>query len=175
MKKLDRQKKEADETLDKIHALARHIRNVEDNCLYLGEKLIGRGEINLGKQLIANGYVHDTSKFYGIEFDNLSSSTSANTQEENAKLKMRMAIQHHTLTNKHHPEAWSQGIREMPDVYLAEMVCDLKARSEEFGNDLRQWINENTTKRFGFTKEDDVYKKIMEYVDLLCPKLFEKI
>ena len=104
MKRIDRLKKEAEQTMEKIRALTRHIRNVEDNCLLLGEKLIERGEIDLGRQLIANGYVHDTSKFYGIEFENLSSSTTANTKEENAKLKMRMAVQHHIMTNQHHPE-----------------------------------------------------------------------
>ena len=40
MKKSDRIKKLAAETMNKIHAIARHIRNVEDNCLLLGTKLI---------------------------------------------------------------------------------------------------------------------------------------
>lgn len=160
--------------MEKIRSLTRHIRNVEDNCLLLGEKLIERGEIDLGRQLIANGYVHDTSKFYGIEFENLSSSTSTNTAEENAKLKMRLAIQHHTLTNQHHPEYWN-GIKNMPRVAVAEMVADWKARSEEFGTSVRDWIDDQATKRWGFSREDEVYKTIMDFVNLLCPKPFENI
>jgi hypothetical protein len=174
MKKSDRLKKISEDTIKKIAELTRHIRNVEDNCLLLGTKLIENGEIVVGKQLIANGFVHDTSKFYGVEFENLTSSTSNNSVEENAKLKIRMALQHHVLTNSHHPEYWN-GIKNMPRVALAEMVCDFKARSEEFGTNLREWIDEKTTKKFEFTKNDEVYKTIMNFVDLLCPKPFENI
>jgi len=90
MKKTDKLRKEAELTLVKIRNITRHIRNVEDNCLILGERLILRGEIELGKQLIANGFVHDASKFTGIEFEYLSLN---NPTEENNKLKMKLAIQ----------------------------------------------------------------------------------
>jgi hypothetical protein len=176
MKKSDRLKKEATLTMEKIRGIARHIRNVEDNCFLLGSALIERGEIDLGKHLIANGYVHDASKFHGIEFDNMALTKDGSTaQEEGAKLKMKLAIQHHRSVNPHHPEHWSGGIKSMPRVYLAECSCDWKARSEEFGTDLRQWINEEATKRYNFTAADQVYKDIMEFVDLLCPKPFENI
>lgn len=174
MKRSDRLKKEAEETMNKIRALTRHIRNVEDNCFLLGTKLIEAGEIDLGRQLIANGCVHDTSKFYGMEFENIAYSTSNNSQEENAKLKMKMAISHHCSTNSHHPEHWN-GIKNMPRVAMAEMVADWKSRSEEFGTDLRQWINESATKRWDFTKEDKIYKEIMDFVDLICDKPFENL
>ena len=172
MKKADRIKKEAEQTMEKIRAVARHIRNVEDNCFLLGEKLILGGEVNLGKQLIANGYVHDASKFTGIEFEYLS---TGNPVEENAKLKLKMAVHQHNSTNLHHPEAWSGGIKDMPDVYLAEMACDLKARSEEFGTNLREWIDDSATKKWNFVKEDKVYKDLMRYVDLICQKPFEDL
>lgn len=172
MKKSDRIKREADATMTKVRAIARHIRNVEDNCFLLGEKLIANGEIELGKQLISNGYIHDASKFHGIEFEYLSLN---NPTEDETKLKLKLAVHHHRMTNKHHPEAWSGGIKDMPDVYLAEMVCDIKARSEEFGTDLRKWIDEAATKRYGFTFEDKVYKDLMRFVNLLCPKPFEDL
>jgi hypothetical protein len=172
MKKNDRIKRDAEEMMGKIRSLIRHKRNVEDNCLLLGEKLIERGEFDLGRHLIANADGHDTSKFYGIEFENLSSSTSKNTPEENAKLKMRLAIQHHVLTNQHHPEYWN-GIKNMPRVAVAEMVADWKARSEEFGTSVREWIDDQATKRWKFSKDDEVYKTIMDFVDLLCQKPFE--
>ena len=60
----------------------------------------------------------------------------------------------------------------MPDVYIAEMVCDVKARSEEFGTDLRKWIDEEATKRYKFTMEDKVYKDLMRFVNLLCQTPF---
>ena len=173
MKKLDRGKKLAIETMEKIRAISRHIRNVSDNCIILGEKLIEQGDIELGKQLIANGFVHDASKFKGIEFEFMAPGTP--TTEESAKLKLKLAVHQHNTTNLHHPEAWSGGIKDMPDVFLAEMACDIKARSEEFGTNLREWIDESATKKWLFTKEDKVYKQLMKYVDMLCEKPFEDL
>ena len=172
MKKSDKIRKDAELILSKIRSITRHIRNVEDNCLMLGEKSILQGRIDLGKQLIANGFIHDASKFTGIEFEYLS---LHNPAEENHKLKLKLAIHHHNTTNLHHPEAWSGGIKEMPSVYLAEFCCDIKARSEEFGTDLRVWINDYATKKFNFCEEDDVYKEVMMFVNLLCERPFEQI
>lgn len=172
MKKSDRVKAVAEQTMLKVRAVARHIRNVEDNCLLLGEKLIQSGKIDLGKRLIANGMIHDASKFHGIEFEYLS---IGNPSEEGAKLKLKLSVQQHNTTNQHHPEFWAGGIKEMPDVYVAEMVCDWKARSEEFGTSLRDWIDETATKRWEFAKDDRIYKEIMNYVDLLCEKPFEQL
>lgn len=166
-------KKEAESTINKIDAITRHIRNVEDNCVLLAKKLIYQGEIALARELVANGMIHDASKFFGIEWENMAPGCPC--KEEAAKLKLRMAISHHNSTNKHHPEAWAKGIKSMPDVYLAEFCCDIKARSEEFGTSLRDWIDNIATKKWGFTKDDVVYAKIMGYVDLLCEKPFEKI
>jgi hypothetical protein len=172
MKKTDKLKKEATATLEKIRGIARHIRNVEDNCLLLGEKLIDQGEIDLGHRLIANGFVHDASKFHGIEFEYMAPGQPS--QEEQAKLKLRMAVGHHNKTNAHHPEYWG-GIENMPDLYIAEMVCDWKARSEEFGTSLRDWIDNDATKRFGFEKDGKIYKQIIRFVDLICAKPFEQV
>lgn len=172
MKKGDKIKKIAEETMTKIRSITRHIRNVEDNCFLLGEKLILNGEVDLGKQLIANGFVHDASKFHGIEFEYLSLN---NPTEESNKLKLKLAIHHHQTTNLHHAEAWSGGIKDMPDVYLAEMVCDIKARSEEFGTSLLDYIENHGIKRWSINKDDETYKKIMKYVDLLCGNPFEQI
>jgi hypothetical protein len=173
MKKTDKVKKEAEQTMNKIRGIARHIRNVQDNCLLLGEKLISNGELELGKQLIANGFIHDVSKFHGIEFEFMA--PGVNVEADGAKLKLKLAIHHHNSTNRHHPEAWSAGIKDMPDVYVAEFVCDIKARSEEFGTALRDWIDNTATKKWNFTKEDEIYQKIMRFVDILCEKPFEQL
>jgi hypothetical protein len=172
MKKVDRIKKEAEKTMEKIRGITRHIRNVEDNCLLLGEELIEQGEIELGKQTIANGFVHDASKFHGIEWDYMAPGQP--TVEEGAKLKLKLAVLHHNRTNSHHPEHWG-GIHNMPSVAVAEMVCDWKARSEEFGTSLRDWIENDAVERFGFGEKDPVYKEIMGFVDLLCKKPFEAL
>jgi hypothetical protein len=59
------------ETLEKIELVLSHIQNVQNNCYKLGMKLIKRGEIEMGRILIAHGQVHDNSKFQGVEFDHL--------------------------------------------------------------------------------------------------------
>jgi len=172
MKKNDKLLQRAKETMDKIRAIARHIRNVEDNCLFLGEKLIERGEVDLGHKLIANGFVHDTSKFFGIEWDHMAPGQAS--VEEGAKLKLKLAVQHHNRTNSHHPESWGR-IQDMPRVAVAEMVADWKARSEEFGTSLRDWIDEDATKRYHFTRNERIYTEISEFVNLLCPQPFENL
>ena len=170
-KKLEKQ---AQETLSKIRALTRHIKNVEDSCILLGEKLILNGEIELGHQLIANGFKHDSSKFFGIEWDNLVGEPRQE-DEKIVKLKLKLAINHHNSTNFHHAEAWSGGIKGMPLVYLIELFCDWKARSEEFGTSLIDYIDNTATKKFGFDKNDEIYKVLMKYMNLLCEKQFEII
>ena len=55
------------------------------------------------------------------------------------------------------------------------MVCDWKARSEEFGSSLKDYINEYATKRWNFAIDDRTHKEIMTFVDLLCDKPFEQI
>lgn len=172
MKKAERLRKEAELTGNKIRAITRHMRNVQDNCLILGEKLIEKGELELGRGLVANGFIHDASKFHGIEWENMAPGALAN--EESAKLKLKMAVNHHRKINPHHPEYWGE-IQKMPRVYIAEMVCDWKARSEEFGASLKDFIDERAIKTWNFAKDDKTYKEIMFFVDLLCEKPFEQI
>lgn len=173
MKKTDRIRKEAGLTIEKIRSITRHMRNVEDSCLILGEKLIGRGEIQLGKNLIANGFIHDASKLHGIEFEFMS--PGINTNEETAKLKMKMAIQQHRSVNPHHVEYWNSKIENMPDVFLAELCCDLKARSEEFGSSFIDYIEECVEKKWNINKESKTYKRILDFVGLLCEIPFQEI
>jgi len=156
-----------DDTLPKRRkALLRHIDNVNKNCQILGEKLIEKGEINLGHRLIANGLIHDNSKFYGIEWEHLHS----DVKETNTS-KFAEAVKNHTVTNTHHPEYWG-GVENMPPVFVAEMVCDWAARSSEFGNDLRDWIKSHATKKYGMTVQSKPYKTIKRFVDLLLDPAF---
>lgn len=151
---------------DKIDALIRHIDHVRDNCILLGERLINKG-IPIGRLLIANGFIHDNSKFYGIEWEFLTDSSG------DPEL-MRAAIKQHNTTNPHHPEYWGT-IDLMPNVYMAEMVCDWAARSSEFGTSLQDWINEGAAARFDYTLDSEVYRKIMSYANLLCDKPFKTL
>ena len=117
-------KMNTEDIISKVDSLLRHIHNVSGNCNLLGKRLIKEGEIEMGKILISFGLTHDHSKFFGIEWDNLHSDDSDTDKSEEIKL----AIRHHAMTNRHHPCYWG-GIKYMPDVNIAEMTCDWKARA----------------------------------------------
>jgi len=151
--------------IDKLEALMSHIGNVQEACFKLGKKLILAGETIFGRRLIQNSQVHDLSKFFGTEWDYL-------TTSDCDRDKLSLAVHQHNSTNPHHPEYWPS-IKAMDRLYIAEMVCDWKSRSSEKGTDLRQWIDTVATERFGFTKEDEVYAEIMHFVDLLLEPLFQ--
>jgi hypothetical protein len=149
---------------DKIDALVRHIDHVRDNCMLLGQRLIDKN-VDIGRLLIANGFIHDNSKFYGIEWDYLIDATDD-------KELMRAAIRQHNTTNPHHPEYWGT-IDMMPDVYLAEAVCDWGARATEFRSSLHEWITKEASTRFDYTLDSEIFKKIQFYTSLLCEKPFK--
>ena len=153
------------ESLEKLDSVLRHIENVRHNCEIVGRKLIEQGEIDLGKRLIANGLLHDNSKFFGVEWFHLDGDAT--------KSKLEIAIAHHNSTNQHHPEYWL-GIENMPRLYLAELVCDWSARASEFGTSIREWVVNGASERFGYKKGDKTYKAIMEFVDMLCDKPFKQ-
>lgn len=146
----------------KLERLIRHKAEVLDNCIQLAKRLIDEDAKNfdLAKRLIASAYTHDLSKLTNsLEWMHL---TEADEDDD----MLTIAIRQHNESNLHHPEAWG-GIKNMPEVALAEMVADWKARSSELGTDLKEWIQTRATKRWGFTRRDAVYKDIMRFVNLL--------
>lgn len=149
-------------------SIIRHIQHVRDNCLILGESLIEVGDVELGHQLIANGHIHDYSKFTGVEWLYLNDAAKKNKPE-----LFQAAHTQHVTSNLHHPEAWAGGIKDMSDVYLAEFVCDVSARSSEFGTDIRAWIKEVATEKYKFTTSTRVYNSIRKFLDLLLEQPFK--
>lgn len=150
--------------IEKIDSILFHIRKVEENCIILGKKLIENGKSDLGFELIVAGRLHDLSKFSGIEFEYLFSSGE----------NFETAVNKHRIINKHHPECWGS-IYNMPDVYIAEMVCDCVARSSEFGTDIKEWFFTKATKMYNFSEEDEVGQKVKRFLNLLLTPKFERI
>lgn len=151
-----------------LEAIIRHKKLVIDACEILGKRLIERGngdEFN-GRKLIANSYLHDHSKFSGVEWKSLI------PDDDNEKLKE--SLHQHVDTNEHHPECWG-GINNMPKIYIAEMVCDWFARSTEFGTDLRAWIKDKAVPKYDMSPQGKAYKTIKDFVDLLLEQQFKKI
>lgn len=159
--------------LEYLDTTIRHIQTVQQNCIILGKKLISDGDFRLGKMLIYNGFQHDVSKFIGIEWDYLPLGLEKKLNKDK-RANFLNALKQHQESNQHHAEYWDD-IQHMPDVYLAEMVCDWKARSSEFGTDLRKWIDDEAIEKYCFKKNDEIYLKIMRYVDLLCGEAFTEV
>lgn len=155
-----------DEDIKHLHSVLRHIENVRDNCHLLGDRLVQKGEKDLGIDLIGLGLNHDVSKIHNrLEFKYLRNILKGTPEFE-------LAAECHITSNAHHPEYW-RDIKEMPRLYIAEMVCDWKSRSEEFGNDVREWIKDKASKKFGFSLSGQVYKDIKMFLDILLDEAFK--
>ena len=148
---------------DKIDAILEHIEHVQANCKKVGRKLIRLGKAKLGRDLIRHGLIHDRSKLSGIEFAHLWAGDPL----------LSVAVHHHQTTNKHHPEYWDS-IHEMPEEFIAEMVCDCCGRGSEMLTDTRTWFREVATQKYGFNMKDEVGRKIEYYLDLLATPVFKQ-
>lgn len=147
-----------------IDNLVRHIELVREAGILLAKRLAESGRKDFARILLGNIFVHDASKFAGIEWDYLHAGEVP--QEE-----LQLAIRQHQQTNMHHPEFWG-GFDNMPEVYVAEMVCDWYARSMEFGTGLRDWINEKAVDKFKIDINCENYKLMMNFVDTLLINYF---
>ena len=157
---------QVDQTEKYLSTVIRHIKLIQDACHKLGMRLIENGEADFGKLLIANSFIHDNSKFYGIEWEYLNNDAT--------KEQLALAHKQHVTTNPHHPEYWGD-VNSMPRIYVAEMICDWKARSDEFGSDLKDWIKNSAFERYGIPKSGKIAKQIKEFLNLLLEKPFNQI
>ena len=86
---------------------------------------------------------------------------------EESKKALGEALVHHYANNRHHPEHFPRGIRDMNVIDLIEMLCDWKAGSErhDSGN-IRKSIEHNAL-RFNFPHE--LNEIFMNSIDLFVP------
>jgi hypothetical protein len=147
--------------------LVRHIELVRGACLLLGKRLMAQGRCDFGRLLVARGFTHDASKFSGIEWDYLHA--GPNVPAELIELAMRQ----HTRTNPHHPEYWG-GFENMPEISVAEMVCDWYARSAEFGTGLRDWIRTTAIERYQIDTDGERFRWVQDFVNLLLEHSFHR-
>lgn len=145
--------------------LLRHIDMVRQAGVLLGKRLIEQGRKDFGRLLIGKVYEHDTSKFYGIEWRYLHAGNDVDLED------LERAVKQHTETNSHHPEYWGS-FQNMPEIAVAEMVCDWYARSQEFGTSLRGWIKDTAIERFKIDSASEQYLWVEKYVNLLLEDSF---
>jgi len=155
------------DTDEHLENLIRHIELVRNACTLLGRRLIKKGRVDIGRLLIARGHVHDATKFQGIEWDYLHSGPDTPKEE------LKLAIKQHVRTNSHHPE-FHGGLEKMPELDVAEMVCDWYARAQEFGTSLRDWISKDAIQRYRIEVDGTHHEMINKYVDMLLQDPFNK-
>jgi hypothetical protein len=148
-----------------IENLVHHIESVRRNCLLLGRRLMAQGRHEFGRLVVARGFGHDISKFFGIEWEYLHAGRDV-PQE-----LLDLAIKQHTLTNQHHPEYWG-GFESMPEIAVAEMVCDWYARSQEFGTDLRSWVRDVAVPKYQIDTTRERFAWVQRFLDVLLEDHF---
>jgi len=112
------------------------------------------------QNILKRSLVHDQSKLESPEkevfeefTDKLASSTYGSQEYEDCRKAMAPALEHHYAKNRHHPEHYRNGIKDMSLLDLVEMICDWKAATlrHNDGNILKSL--EHNKQRFNFSDE----------------------
>lgn len=106
------------------------------------------------------GNEHDASKLESPEkaiFDEytpkLENCTYGSNEYKTYLKEMKVALDHHYKNNRHHPEKFANGIKDMNLVDLIEMICDWKASTlRHKDGDILKSIELNQS-RFGYSDE----------------------
>jgi len=151
-----------------------HINNVQKVYEQLKDFLEEYFELN--SEAFANNIKnHDISKFHRIEFEGYRARFFPVDEEETEYLNkynpeyFKTAWEFHYKHNPHHPEFYtairdrskSNEIPEMPDVYIAEMICDLWAMSLKFNNTPLEYIKSNESE-FKDIMNSKSYNKLID-------------
>ena len=161
------------EHLDKLHDIVNHMSKVNEAANVLVDRMVradGATELTVefGIRLIQRVRSHDISKLSGVEWEYLNKAT----KEEKPDLFL-LALKQHWANNSHHPEFFVGGIKEMTDLDLAEMACDLRARSQELdGGGLRDFLKNEVTNKYRITTSSLAYRKLKKYIDILLDDTF---
>ncbi|MEG0166194.1 DUF5662 family protein [Anaerorhabdus sp.] len=115
---------------------------------------------NIIQELAFRHRDHDSSKLIEPEkdiFDEFTpklANTTYGSDEYKEHLKgMGKALEHHYSANRHHPEHFENGIKDMDLVDIVEMLCDWKSASMRHNDgDVLKSIEINQ-QRFGYSDE----------------------
>lgn len=130
-----------------LRLVAEHIRNVQ---IYIGDVVT---------ELFSRIIYHDITKYGDKELPlvinkaKLDSLPYMSDEYKAALEAVQEAVQHHYRNNRHHPEFWKDGIRDMTLIDLIEMLADWKAASQSTtGGSILQSISKNR-ERFKISPE----------------------
>lgn len=156
---------------EKLNSILRHVKRVEDNCNLLARKTM-QDDPDFALEMIRRGRSHDLSKLSPYQFECLWPDHP----------NFIAALNFHRSIESHHPEYYMRavtgggGIYDMSEADFAEMICDCLARSQEFGNDIRDWFfkDEFAPTKYDYIGDKTIYDKIEKYLNLLLTPAFTK-
>lgn len=146
------------------------------------QKIMDLNLPEIDNEILASEMEHDESKFKDPECDPYVHIAWKYRQQDLGKTyeppvgvaeKMNDATFHHIKNNKHHPEYWDDKVKidclnaqnrdkpsgvlvdatSMPMSYIASMMADWLAMSEERNSNVKDWIKKNVNIRWKFTPE----------------------
>lgn len=145
-----------------------HKRYVHQSCWKMAQYFIANGEEDKALEIMRRAALHDTSKLYGQELEQLSQIDDdfASMKDPNVHLNegQKALIALHYKNNTYYPEHWKD-IAQMPAMDVVEMVCDWHARSTEFETDLIEFAKIRQQNRFHFPSE--MFEQILKYCEIL--------
>lgn len=123
-------------------------------------------------ELLRRGELHDQSKLVSPEVQLLAKAPAQETlkygtpeYEESVK-NLDSALEHHYANNRHHPQHWKRGIRDMNLIDLLEMFVDWKASSECYNAGNLRLSIETNGKRFNMPPElVEIFENTVELVE----------
>lgn len=127
---------------------------------------------NVIHELSSRAISHDDSKIECYEVDmfteytsRLSGMTYGSEEYKQCLLDMKPALDHHYAANKHHPQHYVGGIKDMDLVDLVEMICDWKAATLRHSDgDINKSLEINQ-ERFGYSDElKGILKNTLKYL-----------
>lgn len=115
---------------------------------------------DVSNRLFLRAIAHDVSKLEEPEASTfeeftakLKGSTYGSPEYKQFLADMKPALDHHYANNRHHPEHWAGGIKDMSLLDLIEMLIDWKAAGERHANGSIEKSLAHNKGRFGYGDE----------------------
>lgn len=112
------------------------------------------------KELLKRAEEHDKSKTEEPELSlfvthtpKLAGMTYGSEEYMKCLGELKPSLDHHYANNRHHPEHYKNGIKDMTIIDIIEMLCDWKAASTRHANGNLKKSIEHGKERFGMSKE----------------------
>lgn len=130
------------------------------NETYKHKQMVSKFIDILFHEMLIRSVMHDNSKLEDFEANTFAiytkklAGTTYNSDEYKEYLsEMKVALDHHYSNNKHHPEHYENGIKDMDLVDIMEMICDWKAATMRHNDGNIYKSIEMNQERFGYSDE----------------------